>query len=303
MIRELRPERIEWPGGARVAVTLTVAFEYWANGYVETGYHDGPPVSVPQEMLDAGYRDLATLSWQEYGGRRGMQRLLDILDRNSVKATTVVSGLAVESYPDVVRRYHDSGHEICAHSWSQDLRTWSLDADGESDNISRCTRIIEEVTGRPPVGWISPSAQASEATASLLAQHGYRWHGDYSNDDIPSILEVEGGRIVAIPYQYDLNDLKVYIKGMNYAGVYVDWFRQKFDTLYREGARDPQMINATVHASLYGRPHGSWAFEDVIRYAKSFPDVWIATRAEMAAWMLENYGEGSARSVPSGTPA
>jgi len=285
-----RLERIEWPNGARVAVTITIALELWEGPYVETGYHDGPPVSVPDKLLQEGYRDLATLSWQDYGPRRGMPRLLEIVNRHSVPVTTVVSGLAAERWPKVVSSFADSGHEICAHSWAQDLRTWMLDEAGERANIRRCTEAIRAATGKAPVGWISPSAQPSLHTARLLHASGYLWHGDYSDDDIPYFVDVGSGTVVAIPYQYDLNDLKVYVKGMNDASVYSKWFRQKFDTLYREGTKNPAMVNATVHAALYGRPYGSWALDECIAYASEHPDVWFATREQIARWINERYG-------------
>lgn len=167
-----------------------------------------------------------------------------------------------------------------------------LDEDEERLNIRRCTEVIEAVTGRAPAGWISPSAQASAYTGRLLYEAGYTWHGDYSDDDIPYFVPAGSGSLVAIPYQYDLNDLKVYVKGMNDASVYVKWFRQKFDTLYKEGLTHPAMVNATVHASLYGRPYGSWAVDECINYARQHDRVWFATREQIAAWMNERYGVG-----------
>lgn len=278
---------IEWPGGAQIAVTLTVALELWEGSFVETGYHDGPPVSVPQELLDAGYVDRATLSWQDYGPKRGMWRLLEILDRYpEVHVTAPISGIAIEQYPDLIRAWHERGHEICSHSWAQDVRTWKLSTDEEEANISRCSEVTRKVTGEAPTGWISPSAQQGDETLRLLHNAGYLWHGDCSDDDVPYLVDVPGGgSMVAIPYQYDLNDLKIYIKGMNHAGVYVTWFQQKFDTLYAEGVASPKMINATVHAALYGRPYGSWAFEECIKYARQHSNVWFATRAEIADWV------------------
>jgi peptidoglycan/xylan/chitin deacetylase (PgdA/CDA1 family) len=216
-----------------------------------------------------------------------MWRLLEILDRYpEVHVTAPISGIAIEQYPDLIRAWHERGHEICSHSWAQDVRTWKLSTDEEEANISRCSEVTRKVTGQAPTGWISPSAQQGDETLRLLHNAGYLWHGDCSDDDVPYLVDVPGGgSMVAIPYQYDLNDLKIYIKGMNHAGVYVTWFQQKFDTLYAEGVTSPKMINATVHAALYGRPYGSWAFEECIKYARQHSNVWFATRAEIADWV------------------
>jgi protein gp37 len=38
-----------------------------------------------------------------------------------------------------------------------------------------------------------------------------------------------------------------------------------------------------VHAHVFGRPTGMWAFDRVMKIAKKAKDVWIGTRAEAAA--------------------
>lgn len=288
--REYRPERIEWPDGARVAVTMTFALELWDKARVEPGYHDGSTVNVSPELLAAGYVDPGALSWQNYGPRRGMPRLLAIANRQSVPVTAVVSGLAAQEYPALMRAFAAAGHEVAAHSWTQEIRAWALSSQEERANIERCRDAIETATGAAPCGWIGPSAQPSWITADLLQQAGYTWHGDYCDDDFPYFLQAGDGRIVAIPYQFDLNDLKVYIGGKNDPEVYVNWFRNKFDTIYRESAQSGGMVSATVHAALYGRPFGSWAVEACISYARQFDDVWFATRADIAEWMESRYG-------------
>jgi len=42
-------------------------------------------------------------------------------------------------------------------------------------------------------------------------------------------------------------------------------------------------IDPTVHAHVFGRPAGMWAFERVMEIARKSKDVWIGTRAEVAA--------------------
>lgn len=288
--RDYRPEPVVWPNGARVAVTMTFALELWEHARLEPGYHDGSTVNIPQPLLDAGYVDPGALSWQTYGPRRGMPRLLALANRQKVPVTAVVSGLAAQEYPDLMRQFVDSGHEICAHSWTQNVRGWALTSEEEKINVERCRDAILAATGVAPKGWIGPSAQPSWLTADLLQEAGYTWHGDYTDDDFPYFIEAGRGRLVAVPYQFDLNDLKVYIGGKNDPAVYVNWFRNKFDTIYRESTHSGGMVSATVHAALYGRPFGSWAVEACIAYARQFDDVWFATRGQIADWMTERYG-------------
>lgn len=43
------------------------------------------------------------------------------------------------------------------------------------------------------------------------------------------------------------------------------------------------MPDPAVHAHVFGRPAGMWAFERVMEIAKKTKNVWIGTRAEAAA--------------------
>ncbi len=43
----------------------------------------------------------------------------------------------------------------------------------------------------------------------------------------------------------------------------------------------------TVHAHIFGRPRGAHYFEKIVARAAAAQDVWIATRAEIADFMLE----------------
>src|SRR5207245_9024748 len=100
---------------------------------------------------------------------------------------------------------------------------------------------------------------------------------DFADDDIPYVVERQGGRLVAIPYQYDLNDMGLYAYSRQPPSVYFEFFRRKFDYLYAEGmAGDPKMLNATVHAQLFGRAFGASVLEECIRYAQRFSGVWFA---------------------------
>jgi hypothetical protein len=47
------------------------------------------------------------------------------------------------------------------------------------------------------------------------------------------------------------------------------------------------MIDVTVHAHIFGRPRGAHYFGEIVARAVGASDVWIATRAEIAEFMLK----------------
>ena len=51
----------------------------------------------------------------------------------------------------------------------------------------------------------------------------------------------------------------------------------------REG---PIIVDVTSHAHIFGRPHGAYFYEKIVETAASRRDVWIATRLEIAEFVL-----------------
>jgi allantoinase len=78
--------RVEWPGGARVALSLVLNYE---EGSERTMPVDGENEGLGEMARAVGpaYRDLATESVYEYGSRAGVHRLLRLFDRYGVKCT------------------------------------------------------------------------------------------------------------------------------------------------------------------------------------------------------------------------
>lgn len=285
-----RLRRFEWPEGARIAVVLQVAFEQWeqASGlYVEHARRLVRIPLVPKEEVEQGTRDLLLKSWDEYA-ELGMWRLVELLNKHNVTALGVCNGLAVERYPDVVKAFKQGGggREICAHSWAQDVESFKLDREQMRANVRRCTDIITKVAGERPVGWVSPGGQHNEHTAAVLAEEGFIWHGDYANTDSAFIIEANDRKIVGMSLPWDVNDV-MHVRMRTPPSHYVELFCRFFDILYQEGG---QIVTAVAHSTIYGRPFGIWAYDQVIKYAQGFPDVWFATRREIAEWYLQQYG-------------
>jgi hypothetical protein len=64
--------------------------------------------------------------------------------------------------------------------------------------------------------------------------------------------------------------------------VYVENF-ESFLKYARKREKGACKIDPGVHAHVFGRPAGMWAFDRVMKIAKKSKDVWIGTRAEAAA--------------------
>jgi len=283
-----------WPNGASVVVLPSVVFELWSEGVT-------PGKNIPHGFIGGGVgkidkkRDLRVEMMIEFGGKVGMERLLELLDREHALCSVLATGRAVEVYADLVREYHRRGHEIAGHSYAEDISSYDFgeeDAENERQNIRKTADAIERVIGQRPVGWLSPRSSPSVNSLRLLAEEGLLWSGDYPDDELPEVEEVKGKPVVKLPYSsLPVNDYQITMTRGNPPSTYVEEFCKTLDLLREEAAETgrPGLLRCSVHAHVYGHSWGRWAFRDVIRYAKSFSDVLITTRAALAKHILGQY--------------
>ena len=275
------PENFTWPGGRKVGVIFRATLEGWSDGK----WPGAGPMGNP---LKAGFPDLNAVYWADYGPRRGIYRLLDVLERQQIRATILINGIITERYPEAVRRVAKAGHEIVAHSYAMDIIPAYLNEDEERENIRRTTEAIQQVCGVTPRGWISPRSTPSVNTARLLAEAGYEWHGDYLNDDLPYQIRFGDRVIIAAPGSMEVNDMPMYVRYGNPPRVMVEVFEDVMEALQRE--KGAGKIDVTAHAHVFGRPLGAWAYERIIEIAKSTPNVWIGTRGDLATQLRATVG-------------
>jgi peptidoglycan/xylan/chitin deacetylase (PgdA/CDA1 family) len=278
-----RTSGFTWPGQARIAVAVTCLLENWADG-------KGPPFSVQTTALKPGTPDRAAASWGTYGGRAGVWRLLKILDRHGVKATFCANAHSLELAPEATAQMCRSGHEVAAHSYTQDTILAYLDAEEERAVINRCVDIIVRLTGAPPKGWLSPVLASTARTEELLTAAGFLWHGDCNHVDLPCCTSNRNGTIVAFPHT-DFADHRVL------RGNPRDWYEVYKDSFdYLHGNEPTSFLNVTVHCHFGGRPLMAAQFDRILAYLRGFPDVWFARHDEIAQFVRDHaIGEWSNR--------
>src|SRR5688572_2029632 len=273
------PPDFRWPGGKRIAVFFRVSFEWWSDG-------KWPGIGPMGNPLKAGVPDLNAVGWAEYGHRRGIQRILDVLARQEIRATINVSGILAERYPEIVRRISDEGHEVVAHSYTMDVIHAYLTEDEERANIARTTELLTRATGKRPTGWISPRSTPGIRTPRLLAEAGYEWHGDTLNDDLPYLVKFGDRSIVAFPNNTEVNDLPMYMRHGQPPRVMLEVF-EDWLACAREREKGAVRVDPAIHTHVFGRPLGSSVYERIMEVAKAAPDVWIGTRAQGVAQFLK----------------
>jgi peptidoglycan/xylan/chitin deacetylase (PgdA/CDA1 family) len=276
------PVSIRWPGDARIAMSIVVAFE--AFSFV-SHYHPRPG--------KPGEADQASLSYAEYGPKTGVWRVLEMLDREGLKASFHVSGLAAQRWPLTLKEVFRRGHEVVGHGWTNDnLSSGDYTEEREHKDIHDTIAAIEAAIGEKPVGWSSPGSKGSANKFRILIQESnVRWVGDDASDDVPFLQRVEGKTIAMMPRNnFPANDLTLWLQPANPPSVYFDSFRDAFDLLYEEGRNgSPKWIEMVIHCHIGARPGLATSIRRVIEYAKKHEKVWFARRRDIADHMLTTY--------------
>jgi peptidoglycan/xylan/chitin deacetylase (PgdA/CDA1 family) len=232
----------------------------------------------------AGIVDSMAISWAAYGAKRGIYRLLESFARHGVRASVMICAILAERSPEAVRAVGDSGHEVVSHSYAMDVMPVMMTVEEERLNIERCTDLLALASRSRVRGWISPRGTPSPNTARLLAEVDYLWYGDVFDDDLPYIQSFGESRIVALPLSTDVNDMPSMKYGTP-ARAMLQAFEEHLDRITK-GEHGPVIIDATVHAHIFGRPHGAHYYERIMEIAANTPEIWVATREQIAAHVL-----------------
>ena len=272
-----------WPDGKRLAVFVNIPLEGWTDD-------SAPGIGPMGNPLKPGYLDTQGQTWAKYGPTTGMPRLLDILRKKKVRATVYTSGIIAERYPELAKRIADEGHELCGHSYAQNILPVYLDEKADKENIERCQQIITKASGKRITGWSSPRATPGLTTIKHLAEMDFHWHNDTFDSDMPRLETFGDKRLVAIPFTIEINDMPMYVRYGNSPSTYTQVLRRVLEGWYSKHD-DVGCFDVTVHAHVFGRPYGAVEFEEALDMITSLKWIWIPTHEEMSQLYLQSKRE------------
>jgi OHCU decarboxylase len=275
------PPDAQWPGGARVAISLVLNYEEGGENNVLHG--DAQSEAFLSDIAGAapwpGQRHWNMESLYDYGARAGFWRLHRLFTGMGLPVTVYGVTTALARNPSQMVAMKDAGWEIASHGlkWV-DHR--DMDEATERAAIAESIRLHTEVVGEAPRGWYT--GRCSVNTVRLLAETGaLDWISDTYDDDLPYWLEEGMHDQLVIPYTLEANDMRFatapgYIEGEQF----FTYLRDTFDTLHAEGGR---MFSVGLHCRLIGRPGKMAGLKRFLDYARGHEGVWFATRGQIAA--------------------
>lgn len=277
------PPKADWPGGARVCLSLVVSVE--EGGENSTLHGDGQSESILSEVAGlspvVGGREPNIESMYEFGSRAGYWRVLRALQDRELPATVYAVGMAIERNPAAAEAAVAAGYEIVSHGhrW---IDYAAVPEQIERDHMNLAIETITRICGKRPLGWCT--GRPSMNTRRLVVEEGgFLYDSDSLADDLPYWERVSERDHLVIPHQFDTNDSKfVHVNGFAHGGHYEAYLRDSFDVLYREGEAFPRMMTVSLHPRIIGRPGRIASLERFLDHVLAHDKVWITTREEIA---------------------
>ena len=127
------------------------------------------PISAKPQIIyqsaSKNGRARVALTFDDGPHPRYTSKILDILKEYGVVATFFVVGINAETYPDLIRRANEEGHEIGNHTYNH-YHVAKLSDQALREDIEACGNAIEKITGKPPKLFRPPEGVCSDAVKS-----------------------------------------------------------------------------------------------------------------------------------------
>lgn len=223
---------------------------------------------------------LAALEHRRYGMRRGLARMVSMLDRIGAKGTFFVPGVVAGENPDLLPGLLERGHEIALHGYFHELVSETSDQ-RFTEALEASIDVFIRQVGRRPSGFRSPAWEMTPHMLAELARHGL-WDSSLMGDDVPYTIE----RVTEIPVRWD-NDDAIFFKFLNAGDKSPRPDREVVEQWQGDSEaqiRDGGLFLLTVHDWISGRAGRVDLLERLFRPLVENPKVWMTTCGELATY-------------------
>ena len=281
-----------WPNKARVAIQFVLNYEEGGENSILHG--DKASEAFLSEIVGAkayeGVRHMSMESIYEYGSRAGVWRILRLFKEFDIPITIFAVALAIARNKELADYLVEHNYDICAHGFRW-IDYQFIDEKTEREHIKDCITLLTDCLGSRPLGWYT-GRNSPNTRRLVMEEGGFLYDSDTYDDDLPYWNEdsKSNNRHLIIPYTLDVNDMRFASpQGFNSGDQFFNYLKDTFDALYLEGEKQPKMMSVGMHARILGRPGRIMAMRRFLEYVKTFDDVWLCTRREIADHWYENF--------------
>lgn len=275
--RTVNPENgaHRWPNGKKSAFVLTVGFE--------------AELAILAEAPEAGDR-AKSLSVGQYGGTRGVDRLLAELRRTGTRASWFVPASNLARYPRQIEAVAADGHELANMGWAlEDLSALPLDR--QLETVAKSQNEFEATLGVKPTGFRAGRGSYARGLPAGLADAGFTWSSSWHGDDLPHFHAGQAHRLVELSRHHELDDYPYFVFNLDppipkgspriasTREVLRNWILE-FEAYRAEGL----CFVLTVHPEIIATPGRIGLLRTFMDHVSAQEDVWKATGSEAAEW-------------------
>ena len=287
--------KIKWPGGARLA--------FWVSPNVEHYEYVPSPNSKFNMFPRTPHPDVQQYAFRDYGNRVGFWRMAQILDRFEIRATVSLNLAVLDHYPELRDAMVERDWSFMSHGIYNTRPVYGFSLDEEREMLRDSVETLRRHTGKPLRGMLGPALSMTLHTPDLMTEAGLNYHTDWIHDDQPVPIRTRTGRLVSVPYNYELNDgFQVPVSFEHFAQS----CKRQFDRLWQEGADSGRAMCVALHPFLVGQPHFAGYLEEILDHVRSRDQVWHTTADEIADYYIANcfdeYMQHAASLLPGRRP-
>ena len=267
---------IKWPGNARLA--------FWVAPNME--HFEYLPENRPTQP------DIPPYSRMDYGNRVGFWRMLDVLNKNKVRACCCLNLELLDHFPEIKDAMVAANWDYMAHGLYNSRPIYDYTEEQEQAYWQDFITHLKEMTGKRLKGRLGGGAGYTVRTDDLMAEAGCLYHTSWIIDDQPWPINVRGGqKFIYVPYTGQTNDAGMLLAWNCEADYFLQMIKDQFDTLYREGAENGRVMCLSLHPHNIGRPNAAKYLDEALRYILGHDGVWNTTDDDIAEYYIANYYE------------
>jgi len=261
--------KIEWPNKARVALWIAPNIEHYE--------------LTPQGKFTLFYRvpapDPQQYSIRDYGNRAAFQRFTALMDSFGYRATVSLNTGVLDHYPEIAEAMFARNWDFMGHGVYNTRNVFGLSREEELEELRLMNEIVKRHTGKPLKGVLGPGLSSNVWTPDVVAELGLIYHADWTHDDQPGPIRVESGKLISLPYAYELGDLNPLNADLDM--LTASW-RAQFECLWREGENGGRTMCLALHPYVIAQPQAIGYLREFFEWVESHDQVWITTAAEIA---------------------